>query len=107
MSGEGTGQVNVTAMTLGPGGGSSVCPVSFYLNQKYRSISEPTLSILSTEAPRTGSRSKLRAKAIEGLFINVFSFHFTIRLLRDPGISRDPGIFKNLIPGFFGISRSP
>ena len=37
------------------------------------------------------------------------------RLLRDPGISRDPVFFqnpdpwilKNLIPGFFGISRSP
>ena len=80
MSGEGTGQVNVTAMTLGPGGGSSACPVSFYLNQKYRSISEPTLSlsIFSTEAPRTGSRSKLKAKAIAGLFINDILFHFAI-----------------------------
>ena len=35
-----------------------------------------------------------------------------IRPLRDPGIpgffqNPNPGILKNLIPGFFGISRSP
>ena len=46
---------------------------------------------------------------------NVFKTCLVSRPLRDPRISRDPGIFsksrsrdsQNLIPGFFGISRSP
>ena len=46
VSGEGSGQVNVTAMTLGPGGGPSACPVSFYLNQKYKSTSQIALLCL-------------------------------------------------------------